>query len=130
MANYLLDTHVLLWMFWSSSRIGPTTRSALTTPGNAVFVRPVSIYEIAYTSGLGRLDSAVPDNLEAAVAELRLIPLRLTSLHAEQAGRLPIHHRDPLDRMLVAQAQVEGLILITADTEILHYDVPTLDARR
>lgn len=130
MSNFLLDTHTLLWMLWNSPQLGLETRNTINSTENIVFVSPVSIYEITYMSGLGRLDSAVPHNLQAAVAELQFALLHLTAEHAETAGRLPVHHRDPLDRMLVAQAQVEGLILVTADAEMPRYDIPTLNARR
>ncbi len=130
MARYLLDTNALLWLFWNDPRLGRRARNAILDPDNAKFVSPLSIYEIAYKSEQGRLKSPVPDDLTAAVAERRFVTLDLSAFHAEQAGKLLLEGKDPFDRMLVAQALAEGLILITSDTELLRYDLPTLNARR
>ena len=130
MPNYLLDTNALLWLLWNSSRLGRTARGVIDAEGNLVFVSPISIYEIVYLSRMGRLEQPVPDNLEAEVADRRFIVLDLTAFHAEQAGGLLLDHKDPFDRILVAQALVEGLILVTSDAELLRYSVPTLNARR
>ena len=130
MPNYLLDTNALLWLLWDSPRLGRAARGVIAAEGNLIFVSPVSIYEISYLSRMGRLEQPVPDNLEAEVARRRFTALDLTAFHAEQAGRLQLHHKDPFDRILVAQALEEGLILITSDAELLRYSVPTLNARR
>ena len=130
MPNYLLDTNALLWLLWNDPRLGPAARRIIADLVNQVFVSPVSIYEIAYKSAQGRLEKPVPDDLTAAVIDRNFDLLRLTALHAERAGKLDYLNNDPHDRMLVVQALAEGLTLITADTDMLRYAVPALNARR
>ena len=121
----LLDTHVLLWSLTEPQKLSRRTRDALEDPQNEVFASSVSGWEIAVKRALGKLNA--PDNLEAGVKEQDFTPLNLTFLHAEQAGALPPHHGDPFDRMLIAQAQVEGLILVTRDARIPLYGIRTMD---
>ena len=130
MPNYLLDTNALLWLLWNDPRLGPPARSVIADLLNQVFVSPISIYEIAYKSAQGRLEKPVPDDLEAEAIGRGLFMLDLTAFHAERAGRMDYLNTDPHDRMLVVQALAEGLILITADRDMLRYAVPTLNARR
>ena len=126
MARLLLDTHVLLWSLTEPQKLSRRTRDALEDAQNEVFASSVSVWEIAVKRALGKLKA--PDNLEASIKEQDFIPLNLTFLHAEQAGALPPHHGDPFDRMLIAQAQVEGLILVTRDARILLYGIRTMNA--
>ena len=126
MARLLLDTHVLLWSLTEPQKLSRRTRDALEDAQNEVFASAVSGWEIAVKRALGKLNS--PDNLEASIEEQDFIPLNLTFLHAEQAGALPPHHGDPFDRMLIAQAQVEGLILVTRDARIPLYGIRTMNA--
>ena len=126
MARLLLDTHVLLWSLTEPQKLSRRTRDALEDAQNEVFASSVSVWEIAVKRALGKLKA--PDNLEASIREQDFIPLNLTFLHAEQAGALPPHHGDPFDRMLIAQAQVEGLILVTRDARILLYGIRTMNA--
>ena len=130
MARYLLDTHALLWLFWNDPRLGPRAHSVIADPVNEKFVSPLSLYEIAYKSARRRLELPVPDNLEAAVASRSFVTLDLTAFQGEQAGRIMLENKDPFDRMLVAQALDEALILVTSDADLLRYEVPTLDASR
>lgn len=125
MPNYLLDTHVLLWYATASPRLNPATRALLLNPENQVFVSVTSIWEIGIKQELGKL-TPLPQETEAVIAEAGFRYLNITLDHAKLAGRLPLHHRDPFDRMLIAQAQVEGLILITDDWKIERYGTPTL----
>ena len=121
----LLDTHVLLWSLTEPQKLSRRTREALEDAQNEVFASSVSGWEIAVKRSLGKLNA--PDNLEAGVKEQDFTPLNLTFLHAEQAGALPPHHGDPFDRMLIAQAQVEGLILVTRDARMPLYGIRTMD---
>ena len=130
MPNYLLDTNALLWLLWNDPRLGPAARAVITDLANRVFVSPVTIYEIAYKAAQGRLEKPVPDDLTAAVAECGLVMLKLTVSQSERAGRMDYSNSAPNDRMLVVQALTEGLILITADRDMLRHEVPTLNARR
>lgn len=108
----------------------PDTLKAINDLGNEVFVSAASIWEIAIKLASGRLSPA-PDLEEAlaAVEKYRFTKLNINFHHAEIAASLPLHHRDPFDRMLIAQAQIEGLTLVTDDSLIAHYHVPMMLAR-
>ncbi len=122
----LLDTHVVLWSLTEPRKLRGETREALEDAQNDVFVSAVSGWEIAVKRALGKLEA--PDDLEAGVRQQGFLPLHLTFLHAERAGALPPHHGDPFDRMLVAQAQVEGLVVVTWDARIRLYGIRTMAA--
>ncbi len=120
---FLLDSHALLWLVEENPRLSATHLRRL---GNAevVMVSAVSIWELAIKRALGRLTTP-PDFLEGiAASSLRPLPVRLE--HGDLAGSLPPHHRDPFDRMLVAQAMLEGLTLVTADPNMKLYGIPLL----
>ena len=120
----LLDTHTFLWWVSDWREIAEATREAIADPGNEVFVSAVSGWEVAIKKARGRL--VAPDNLSAVVEEKHFAHLPLTFAHAEGAAALPKHHRDPFDRMLIAQAQVEDLVLVTREERISLYDVRTM----
>lgn len=122
----LLDTHVLLWSLTEPRKLSGGARKALEDAGNEVFVSAVSGWEIAVKRTLGKLKA--PDDLEAGITRHGFLLLNLTFPHAEHAGALPPHHGDPFDRMLVAQAQMEGLVLVTRDARISLYGVRTMAA--
>ena len=124
----LLDTHALLWTLRNDPAIGPRARRTIADKRNEVFVSAVSVWEIAIKRARERLD--VPEHLLEEIAETGFRELPITSFHGEQAGALPLLHRDPFDRMLIAQAQAEGLILVTADAAIERYSVRTMAAGR
>ena len=124
MDRLLLDTHVVLWALDDHPKLSLKARSAITDPANEVFVSAASIWEIAIKRSLGKLQA--PDSITSWVEASGFLELAVTSFHAEQAGGLPFHHRDPFDRMLVAQAQAEGLIIVTADQHIRLYGVRTM----
>ncbi len=120
----LLDTHIFLWWLSDWERISEPARAAIADPGNEVFVSAVSGWEIGIKKAKGRL--VAPDDLAAVVDEKRFEHLPLTFAHAERAAALPSHHRDPFDRMLIAQAQAEGLVLVTRDSRMADYEVATM----
>ena len=126
MARFLLDTRVVLWALAEPAKLARPARSALEDAQNEVLVSVVSAWEIAIKRALGRLEA--PDDLEAAIRMQGFEPLLLTFHHAAQVSGLPPHHRDPFDRMLIAQAQAEGLVLVTRDSNIPLYGVRTLGA--
>lgn len=126
MARFLLDTHALLWWMAEPQRLDGRAHEAIADPSNEVFVSSISAWEITVKHALGKLQA--PDNLEASIKKQGFTPLALTFRHAEQAGALPPHHGDPFDRMLVAQAQIEGLTVVTRDRHISRYDVLTMPA--
>jgi PIN domain nuclease of toxin-antitoxin system len=122
--NLLLDTHVWLWWLSDPERLGQATRTAISTRENLVAVSAASIWEVAIKRTRGKLD--FDGDPVAAVAEGGFEPLGIALGHAAAAGALPPHHRDPFDRMLIAQAQIEGLTVVTRDPVFTAYDVPVL----
>ena len=122
----LLDTHVLLWWLADDARLGVEARTAIADGGAHVAVSAASAWEIAIKQRLGRLRA--PDDLAAQLAQHRFVPLAVTVPHALRAGALPPVHNDPFDRMLVAQAELEGLTVVTRDASIGRYGVPILAA--
>ena len=126
MQRLLLDTHALLWALTSPLRLNEYAREAIMDPANVVYVSAVSGWEIALKSNLGKLEA--PDNLQAKALESGFTLLNVTFSHGVQAGSLPLHHRDPFDRLLIAQAQAEGLLLVTRDARIRQYGLQTMAA--
>ena len=127
MKRLLLDTHVLLWWLANDAALGNKTRQALRDSHNDVYVSAATTWEVSIKKAFGKLDA--PDDLDSIVEEERFLKLPISLYHGQMAGLLPPHHRDPFDRMLVAQAQAEGLIVVTADPNIPRYSVPILPAR-
>ncbi|MEO5330161.1 MAG: type II toxin-antitoxin system VapC family toxin [Magnetococcus sp. THC-1_WYH] len=122
--RYLLDTHILLWGVSNVYRLSPQVRQVLASPDNDVFVSVVTAWEISIKLRLGKLSS--PLGLEQEIIRCGFSPLLLTFSHAEAVAELPLIHRDPFDRMLIVQAQLDGLILVTADSAFKAYDVDLL----
>lgn len=122
--NLLLDTHVLLWWLDDHPALGEEARAAIREGHNLVFVSAASAWEIAIKRALGKLEA--PDDLEEAVVASRFQSLPITLGHAQSVGRLPRHHDDPFDRMLIAQAHTEQLTVITHDKRFGAYHVPLL----
>ena len=122
----LLDTHVFLWWCAGNKQLKKRIRDVIADPDNDVFVSAASGYEIAIKRALGKIE--VMDNLTDEVDKEGFVHLPVTFFHAEQAGKLPFHHRDPFDRILIAQAQAEGLMLVTRDAHIPLYGVRTITA--
>lgn len=122
--NILLDTHVLIWALENNSTLSDSARSNIIMGKNMVFVSSVSIWEIGIKINLGKLQ--VPGNLQEEIKLHRFTPLNITHDHAELAARLPLFHKDPFDRMLIAQAMIEKLTLVTRDEWISKYDVDVL----
>jgi PIN domain nuclease of toxin-antitoxin system len=129
--SLLLDTHVLIWWLEDSRRVGAHTRAQLSHRTASIWVSAVSIWEISIKTGLGRLKvkKTGPESIVALIDRgVQMLPIDFR--HATAVADLPHHHADPFDRMLVAQAQCEGLTLVTVDPQIMAYDVPTLDSSR
>ncbi|MDR2566464.1 MAG: type II toxin-antitoxin system VapC family toxin [Bifidobacteriaceae bacterium] len=121
----LLDTNVLLWSLEDHPRLAPF-RDAVTDGANVVFFSAMSVAEISLKSSLGKLQ--VEPGYADALAAAGYRELHLTARHAEAAADLPWHHRDPFDRLLIAQALVEGLTVATADRVFEQYEVRVLGA--
>lgn len=124
--NLLLDTHVLLWIAAGQNRIGPRTRASIEHASTLVFVSAASAWEITIKAALGKLDA--PDDYLDMLDHYRFTPLDIRSEHALAVRELPNLHRDPFDRLLIAQARIEGLSLVTHDPNVLAYDVASLRA--
>ena len=121
----LLDTHVLLWAAGLPSRLSDEARSLIEEPSTEVVFSAASLWEVAVKSGLGREDFRVdPRLLRRGLLEHGYVELPVTGTHAVAIDLLPPIHRDPFDRMLVAQAQVEGITLLTADAVVARYPGP------
>ena len=121
----LLDTHVLLWWL-SAQHLRPKAVAAIASADSDVWVSAATVWEMSIKAGLGKL--AVPDDLSDQLIHhgLEILPIGLT--HVLAVRSLPPHHADPFDRMLVAQAQVEDLTLVTRDDKIRCYAVQVLRA--
>jgi PIN domain nuclease of toxin-antitoxin system len=121
----LLDTHVLLWSVASSRKLTKPARALLEDPENELFYSPASLWEIAIKSGLRRKGFSIDvEALHAAFPESGLAELPIRAVHALALARLPDVHRDPFDRMLVAQAWTEPLVLVTNDEILARYPAP------
>jgi PIN domain nuclease of toxin-antitoxin system len=122
----LLDTHALIWILSEDPQLTSEARAAISDPEAFVAVSPASAWEIEIKRALGKLDA--PHDLVQQVADARFVPLSITLEHAVAAGALPQHHRDPFDRMLIAQAQLESLTIVTRDPRFGPYAVATMAA--
>jgi PIN domain nuclease of toxin-antitoxin system len=122
----LLDTHALLWVLTDARQLAEDARRAILGTSSVVAVSPVSGWELETKRALGKLET--PTDLVEQVDRLRFVPTPITLEHAIAAGRLPLHHRDPFDRMLVAQAQLEDYVIVTRDSRIALYDVEVMPA--
>jgi len=120
----LLDTDVAIWWLSGDKRLSASTRQAIEDVPDA-FLSAVSLWEILIKQDTGRLD--LPTGFVDALRD-DFLELRLTFEHAIEGRTLPLLHRDPFDRMLVAQAKVEGLTIVTADPMLSEYGVPVLAA--
>jgi PIN domain nuclease of toxin-antitoxin system len=126
----LLDTQVLLWWWSDDSRLGRQASRLIRDPTAAVYVSAATIWEIVIKVAKGKLRTGqrLNDSLPDALSADRLRPLPITLAHALALQRLPAFHRDPFDRILLAQADVEGLALVTADQTLMRYGVAFVPA--
>lgn len=120
----LLDTHVVLCWLEDPSLVSEAAREAISDPVNEVLVSAVSTWEMAIKARVAKLE-ALP-NFEEAVAQCQLKMISITCQHALHTQSLPLLHRDPFDRLLVAQAILEGATLVTRDAMVMQYGVPTI----
>lgn len=125
--NLLLDTHAFLWWLADDPALGTEARRSIGDPAAIVHVSAASLWEISIKQALGKLDVESPDLAEEVSAN-GFVELPVTGRHALAAGALPRHHDDAFDRMLVAQASLEGLTLVTRDPAMTEYQVTLLEA--
>lgn len=118
--DLLLDTHVVIWLVDGDER-GRPLLPVIDDPASTVTVSAVTWFEIAVKRSVGKLSSTVAATVEE-LAGLGILELAITANHAEQLERLPLHHRDPFDRMLIAQALAEDMTIVSADRSFGLYD--------
>jgi PIN domain nuclease of toxin-antitoxin system len=123
----LLDSHVLLWLATGDAALAPDATAAIHDDANEALVSVASVWELEIKRAKGLL--IVPRDLGARLNPAGFDLLEIALPHVDRAAELPLHHRDPFDRMLVAQAQTEGAILVTSDSAMQQYDVPLMPAR-
>ena len=124
----LLDTHALIWFVAGSENLPVVARSVIADAGNEVFVSAVSAMEVTTKFRLGKLPSAaaLANDFERVIAERGFLPLPITVGHAERAGAMAIPHKDPFDRLLIAQAVAEGMTLISNEAVFSSFGVGRL----
>lgn len=115
--SYLLDTHILLWWLFNDTKLSEKCRDIIFNPDHRIMVSSASAWEIATKYRIGKLPEAKPlvDNYQDILHQAKFNELIITAAHALRAGSLPIAHRDPFDRILMAQAELENMPIITYD---------------
>ncbi len=126
--NLLLDTHVILWFLANDAKLSASARQAILDPGNTRWLSPISLVEIAVKNRIGKLPLPDPYVVmfpaSLLAADMHLLPLETN--HIEPLATLPLHHKDPFDRLIAATALVEGLTLISADAAFDAYGLTRL----
>ena len=125
MKSYLLDTHVILWWL-AGEPMTPEAMSVIRNRDTQLFLSSVSAWEIAVKRKLGKLEAPADLEEQIRATDVQLLDLRWS--HAWAAGEIALHHKDPFDRMIIAQARLEGMVLITADRRLGEYNVPMIYA--
>ena len=124
--NLLLDTHVLLWWLDDNPTLSKKARDTIANGSHVVFISAAVIWEIRIKQALGKLK--IPKDFQDVLDQQPLEMLAVTAEHAHKIAHLPFHHRDPFDRMLIAQAEVESLTLVTRDRVFKKYKIPVIKA--
>lgn len=122
----LLDSHVLLWWLADDPELAAAPREVIAAPENLIAFSAASIWEIRIKQAIGKLD--LPADFADVLVRQPFEPLAVTVAHAHALQELPLLHRDPFDRLLIAQARVEGMTILTRDNAFTQYDVSTLPA--
>ena len=125
--RYILDTHTLIWYFEDNSELSFKAKSIIEDIDNEIFVSMASLWEIGIKVGLGKL--IIPFDIDEIIARIRKESMNMITIdikHVKGIQTLPHHHRDPFDRMIIAQAKVDNCTVITRDATFDAYDVPIL----
>ncbi|MEM8830410.1 MAG: type II toxin-antitoxin system VapC family toxin [Cyanobacteria bacterium P01_G01_bin.19] len=123
--NILIDTQIFLWALTEPKRLGKKAKSLLTSKKNQLYLSAASSWEIAIKAGLGKLPLPEPPDkyITGRMASLKIAPLDVKHYHTFIIYQLPLHHRDPFDRILISSAIAENLRLMSADKQFRRYDV-------
>ena len=124
--KYLVDTHIFIWWMKQDKRIKKEIKSILQDPQNYIYLSIATVWEIVVKKKIGKLK--VPHDWKVTLKESNFLLLPISLEHVYKLENLPLHHRDPFDRMLVSQAIVENATLITGDNKLWQYDVALLKA--
>jgi len=125
LTRYLLDTHVFIWQADEPKRLSETARGIIADTEHNMILSYASVWEMEIKSSIGRLTieaASVREMVNAQLGENPLLLLSISIAHIHAIGQLDMHHRDPFDRMLIAQAKVEGMPIITKDARFADYD--------
>ena len=124
----LLDTHTLIWYYQTDPKMSASARSLIEDPANTVLVSPASHWEIAIKISIGKLPlrQPFPDFVEQAILDNGFVILPIKPKHTAVVASLPFHHKDPFDRLLIAQALAEGIPLVSADPALDQYGIQRL----
>lgn len=125
----LLDTHALLWWLTDDAQLGLRARDHIGDTGNEIAISSASLWEIVIKQRLGKLDGDIAE-IEKEVARQGMVRLGILAEHLVELAAMEVHHRDPFDQILVAQARAEDMPLLTADTRIAAYSVDRIAADR
>ena len=128
----LLDTHCWLWWFNQPERLNEEATEKIFDESNELWFSTASVWEIGIKASIGKLPlpESVDEFVPTRMAQLGTVALPISVTHALQVAKLPMHHRDPFDRILISQAKLEGMTLVSADSAIRQYDVDLLWAGR
>lgn len=124
----IVDTHVVIWWLLDDKALGRIGRDVIEAADTQIVVSDVAIWEIAIKHGLGKL-TFNPDAVDRAINEEGFDRLAINLNHILRVGRLPLHHRDPFDRMTIAQAQAEGCLVMTDDADFARYGIDVVPCR-
>jgi PIN domain nuclease of toxin-antitoxin system len=126
LTSLLLDTHAFLWWMDGGASLSEIAREAISDPSTVVYLSAASAWEMSIKRGRGRLDS--PTDVAGAISDNGFRELPVNVLHTQEVAELPPHHGDPFDRILIAQAKIEGLTIVTRDPAFEAYGIPLLAA--
>ena len=125
--NYLIDTHILLWMMLEPNKLSEKVKSVLVNYSNTIYVSQVSLWEMAVKIKIGKLD--IKMSLTDIINKMNnhgILILPIKNNHIEETINLELHHRDPFDRLIIAQTRVENMTIISKDSNFSKYDVEIL----
>jgi PIN domain nuclease of toxin-antitoxin system len=126
MKRILLDTHALIWWLNGDNKLGLNAIEQISNPENDIYVSAATVWEMSIKQQMGKL--VAPEDIESKVEQAGFSALPITLFHGQQAGKLPLHHKDPFDRMLIAQSQAEGLQILTKDEHFPAYGIRLINA--